>query len=192
MGTITQTPKSGTVIRLIDNVQSGYSPADNYLGGKYPEFGTTFSDPDLMQSLSRGGTLNSVVGATGDSGSYRAKERVTSGYLMEEIYLGEKTTLLGGVRFEGTSTTYSAPQYRLGTGGAVLGRSIFEGKNNYLNVLPSLHLRHQLFKDTPLRISFSRSIARPNYNDLAPFTLQDTTGLTISRGNPAFKSNNIG
>ena len=194
VGTITQTPKSGTTIPLSDNLRLGYAPGDNYLGGKYVEFGTAFPDPDKMQALSRGGTLNTVVGATGDSGSYRAKERVTGGYLMDEIYLGEKTTLLAGVRFEATNTTYSAPQYLLGAGGAVRGRSIFEGKNDYLNILPGIHLRHQLFTDTPLRISFSRSLARPNYNDLAPFVLQDTTGLTISKGNPALNvttSNNF-
>lgn len=181
---ISQTPKSGVTIRLSDNTQAGYAPGDNYLGGKYVEFGTVFPDPDLMQTLSHSGSLNTVVSPTGDSGNYRAKERVTSGYIMEELYIGEKTTLLGGVRFEGTNTVYSAPQYRLGAGGAVVGRSIFEGKKDYLNVLPGIHLRHQLFKDTPLRISFSRSLARPNYNDLAPFVLQDTTALTISRGNP--------
>lgn len=180
----TQTPRSGTTIRLINNLDGEYLPADYFLDGKYPEFLNSFPAAGVMQFLSRGGTLNTVVSPTGDSGSYRAKERVTAGYAMEELYFGEKTTLLGGVRFEYTSTSYSAPQYRLGTGGAVQNRSIFEGENNYLNVLPSINLRHQLFKDTPLRISFSRSLARPNYNDLAPFVLQDTTGLTISRGNP--------
>src|SRR5262249_58667643 len=65
---------------------------------------------------------------------------------------------------------------------------------DYINVLPGIHLRHQLFEDTPLRISFSRTLARPNYNDLAPFILQDTTALTISKGNPALNvttSNNF-
>jgi TonB-dependent receptor len=187
VGTITQTPKTGVTIRLSDNTRPGYAPADNFLGGKYVEFGSAFPDPDKMQALSLGGTLNTVVSATGDSGSYRAKERVTAGYVMDEINLGETTTLLAGIRFEATNTTYSAPQYRLGAGGAVLGRSIFDGKNDYLNILPGIHLRHQLFKDTPLRISFNRTLARPNYNDLAPFILQDTTALTISKGNPALK-----
>src|SRR5262249_42314818 len=39
VNTLTQTPRSGTTIRLLDNITPGYSPADNYLGGKYPEFG---------------------------------------------------------------------------------------------------------------------------------------------------------
>src|SRR5262249_6636318 len=55
------------------------------------------------------------------------------------------------------------------------------------NVLPGIHLRHEVFHDTPFRISFSRSLARPNYNDLAPFVLQDPTALTISKGNPNLK-----
>ncbi|HET6977385.1 MAG TPA: TonB-dependent receptor [Pyrinomonadaceae bacterium] len=181
---ITQTPRSGVTIKLLPNARQNYAPADGFLDGKYVEFGATFPDPIGMQNLSHGGTLNTVISPTGDSGSYRARERVTAGYVMDEIHIGENTTLLGGVRFENTQTRYSAPQYRLGAGGAVLNRTIFEGKNDYLNVLPGIHLRHQLFPDTPLRISFSRTLARPNYSDLAPFVLQDTTGLTISKGNP--------
>jgi TonB-dependent receptor len=194
VASITQTPRSGVTLRLLDNINPDYAPGDNFLGGKYPEFGTAYPDVTKMRDLSRGGTLNSAVSPTGDSGSYRAKERVTAGYIMDEIYLGEKTTLLPGVRFEATDTTYSAPQYTLGAGGAVTGRTVLPGKNNYLNVLPGIHLRHQLFKDTPLRISFNRTLARPNYSDLAPFVLQDTTALTISKGNPLLKvttSNNF-
>jgi TonB-dependent receptor len=190
----TQTAPAGTAVRFLDSINRDFSPADSFLGGKYREFGREFPDRDRMRSLSRGTSLNTVVAPTGDSGSYRAKERVTGGYVMEEIFLGAKTTLLPGVRFEATATTYGAPQYRLGAPGAVLSRSNFLGGNDYVKVLPGVHLRHELFRDTPLRVSFSRTLARPNYNDLAPFVLQDTTGLTISRGNPDLKvttSNNF-
>ena len=96
---------------------------------------------------------------------------------------------MGGIRFEATNTTYSAPQYQL-AGALVRGKINAQGKNDYLNVLPGLHLRHQLFKDTPLRISFSRTLARPNYSDLAPFILQDASALTISQGNSQPESYN--
>ena len=98
------------------------------------------------------------------------------------------------MRFEATGANYSAPQYRLGSGGAVVGRTIANGSSNYLKVLPGIHLRHELFHDTPLRVSYSRTLARRNYNDLAPYLLQDTTALTISKGNPELKvttSNNV-
>lgn len=191
---ISQTPASGVRILLNDNLRTGYTPGDNFLGGKYTEFGTAFPDPQGMLTLSRSGSLVTVVSPTGDSGSYRAKERTIGGYIMDEIYLGERTTLLPGIRFEGTQTTYSAPQYLLGAGGAVQGRIIGAGTSDYLNVLPGMHLRHLLFPDTPLRVSFSRTLARPNYSDLAPFVNRDTTALTISQGNPKLKvttSNNI-
>ncbi len=191
---ITQTPPSSVKVVFADNQIQGYQPPDNYLGGKYTEFGSAFPDPQKMMDLSKGGQLNTVYAATGDSGSYRAKERVTGGYIMDEFYLGEKTTLLPGIRFEATHTNYGAPQYTLGTSGAVLGRTFYTGTNDYLNVLPGVHLKHMLWANTPLRISFSRSLARPNYSDLAPFILQDTTALTISKGNPNLKvttSNNF-
>ena len=56
-------------IPLLDNITPDYSPADDYLGGKYAEFGKAFPDKDKMRALSRGGTLNTVVNPTGDSGS---------------------------------------------------------------------------------------------------------------------------
>ena len=193
VGTITQTPRSGTTIKLLDNIDPDYSPADNYLGGKYQEFGQEFPDVDKMRSLSHGGLLATVVSPTGDSGSYRAKERVTGGYVMEQIFLGEGTSILPGIRFEATNTTYGAPQYLL-SGSTVLSRTVLSGNNDYLNIMPGVHFRHELAANTPLRISFTRSLARPNYNDLAPFLLQDPTALTVSKGNPNLKvttSNNV-
>lgn len=191
---ITQTPPSGTTLKLLDYTNTSYAPGDNYLGGKYPEFATQFPDRDLIRALSHGTTLTTVVSPTGDSGNYTAKETVTAGYLMDEIALGAHTMLVPGVRIESTATTYGAPQYQLGAGGAVQGRSMFSGTNDYTNVMPGLHLRHELGPDSPLRLSYSRTLARPNYNDLAPFILQDSTALTISKGNPALRvttSNNI-
>ncbi len=181
---ITQTPPSGLTLKLLDYINTTYFPADDYLGGKYAEFLSQFPDRDQMRALSHGPTLNTVVSPTGDSGNYAAEERVTAVYAMEEIALGPSTTLVPGVRVESTATTYSAPQYQLGPGGAVRDRTIFDGSHDYTNVLPGIHLRHELNADTPFRVSYSRSLARPNYSDLAPFVLQDTTGLTISKGNP--------
>jgi TonB-dependent receptor len=183
VNTATQTPPRGVTLPLLDYIDPDYSPADNYLGGKY-KFGIAFPDVTALRTLSHGGTLTTVVAPTGDSGSYTAHERVTGGYVMDEIYLGERTTLLPGIRFEATDTQYGAPQYVLDSSGGVKSRTIFSGSNSYLNVLPGAHLRHRFFADTILRLSFSRSLARPNYSDLAPFVLQDPTGLTISRGNP--------
>ena len=194
VATITQTPPSGVTLKLLDNIAQGYSPADNFLGGKYSEFGSAFPDPIKMRLLSHGGTLTTVVGATGDSGSYRAKERVTAGYAMDEINISDRTVLVPGIRFEATDTTYSAPQYLLNAVGVVQSRSVFAGSHDYLNVMPGIHLRHELWKDSPLRISFSRTLARPNYSDLAPFVLQDPTALTISKGNQNLKvttANNV-
>src|SRR5262249_15146367 len=100
VNTITQTPVSGTTIRLLDNINEAYSPGDNYLGGKYPEFGSAYPDKDKMRALSHGSSVVTVISPTGDSGNYTAEERVTGGYLMDEIYLGDKTTIVPGVRFE--------------------------------------------------------------------------------------------
>src|SRR5262249_48077398 len=121
--TITQTPAAGNTYRLLDNINTTYSPADNYLGGKYQEFGSAYPDADKMLALSRSGSLITVVSPTGDMGSYRAKERVAGVYAMDEIYFNDRTVLVPGVRIETTNTTYSAPQYLLAANGSVQSRS---------------------------------------------------------------------
>jgi TonB-dependent receptor len=191
---ITQTPASGVRLNLLDFVDPNYEPADHYLGGKYVNFGTAFPDKDKLRNLSHGGSLITTISPTGDSGSYTANERVTAGYVMDEMYLSEHTTLLAGIRFEASDVTYGAPQYQLNPNGTVKSRSIFNGNTTYLNPLPGVHLRHSFGSDTVVRASYSRSLARPNYSDLAPFILQDPTALTISQGNPNLKvttSNNV-
>src|SRR5262245_55490849 len=55
--TLTQTPPSGTTYKLLDYINSTYFPADNYLGGKYGEFGSAFPDAEKMLALSRSGSL---------------------------------------------------------------------------------------------------------------------------------------
>ncbi|QOY90387.1 TonB-dependent receptor [Paludibaculum fermentans] len=192
--TLTQTPAKGVTLKLTDYASGSYAPADNFLGGRYSGFGTLFPDKDKLRGLSHGGTLVDTIGATGDAGNYTAHERVTGAYAMEEIQIGERTTLVPGVRFELSDVAYGAPVYQLDSTGKVQSRTLASGNRTYLNVLPGLHLRHEVATDTVLRASFSRTLARPNYNDLAPFVLQDPSALTISRGNSDLKvttSNNV-
>src|SRR5262249_9174001 len=44
VGTITQTPRTGATLPLLNYTDPDYSPSDNYLGGKYKEFGNAFPD----------------------------------------------------------------------------------------------------------------------------------------------------
>ena len=84
--TISQAPASGVRLPLLNYIDPDYSPADNYLGGKYVNFGNAYPDKTAMRNLSHGGSLVTTVAPTGDSGSYSAHERVTAGYVMARSF----------------------------------------------------------------------------------------------------------
>lgn len=64
-------------------------------------------------------------------------------------------------------------------------------KNNYTDFLPSVNLTYELNKKTNLRFSFSNTLARAQFRELAPFSFYDfVTGVT-KIGNPNLKRTTI-
>jgi TonB-dependent receptor len=187
------TQTSPTTLPLTNYVETGYSAADNYIGGKYA-FPTEFPSVQAMRDLSRGTTLTTVQNIGTESGSYTAGERVTGFYAMDEIHFADRTTLAPGIRVEHTSVDYSAPLMVFNAAGALVSRTDNPGTDTYTDVMPGIHLRQMFDDKTVLRASFSRTLARPNFGDLAPFVSQTVSDLRISKGNPTLKtttSNNV-
>src|SRR5690606_37685265 len=54
----------------------------------------------------------------------------------------------------------------------------------FTDVLPSLALNYSLAHDQNLRLSASRTLARPEYRELAPVQFRDVIGAENVRGNP--------
>jgi outer membrane receptor protein involved in Fe transport len=55
---------------------------------------------------------------------------------------------------------------------------------DYNELLPSLHLKWDLDESSRLSLSLSRSLRRPNFNDIIPATLEGEFGDNDFRGNP--------
>lgn len=94
--------------------------------------------------------------------AYRATEDVYAGYAMTKIQLS-KLMLLGGVRIERTKVEYQSKNVVNET--EIIPQ---EGGTDYTFVLPQLHLRYQLGRETNLRAAITRSYARPNFSDIVP------------------------
>ncbi len=78
-------------------------------------------------------------------------------------FFNDKLEVLGGVRVENTHLHDSAnldPHLRAG---------VFS-TDDYMNVLPSLHLKYALSKRENLRLSYFSSITRPSFFELVPYT----------------------
>ncbi len=105
--------------------------------------------------------------------NYLARERITAGYAMAQINVGQKLMILPGVRYENTFNDYD------GKDGFVSGNN----RNIVLNDttasisrgawLPMLHLKYQATPDISLRLAATRTLTRPNFTRLAPFTFID-------------------
>jgi TonB-dependent receptor len=95
-------------------------------------------------------------------------EDVYAGYVMGNIQLGELTAT-GGLRVEATTTT--SERYRFVNDDSFdnAAISLQEAENDYVNVLPSLHLVYRLSDQLQLRGAWSNTIGRPDYDELAAF-----------------------
>ncbi len=113
--------------------------------------------------------------------NYNARETVTAGYLRLDQKLGKNLNAVVGLRLENTHVRYSGSQYDADED--VVTRTPYQSKN-YINVLPNIMMKWDVKDDLKLRASFSNTIARPKYSDLAPNISIDRSDNAIELGNP--------
>ncbi len=158
----------------------GYNPGSKYVPGYYATSGylggLDLDNTNLFESSLEPSEYLSL--------NYKAKERITAGYIRWDQDLSSQTSIIAGVRLENTNIEY--------TGNYIEDEEDLVGeishKNDYLNVLPSITLKHKFTDDFILRTAFTTSLARPNYYSLAPFVSVIREDSEISAGNPDLKS----
>lgn len=98
-------------------------------------------------------------------GSYVIEETRIDPYVMVS---GESGALKweAGLRYETTDTTIAGID------------------NDYAELLPSASLRYRLSDSDRLTLSVARTVRRPDFDDLAPVTLEEERGDNDFRGNP--------
>ena len=69
--------------------------------------------------------------------------------------------------------------------------SIMNVDNHYLDVLPSLNLTYELTSKTNLRFSYSTTVARAQFRELAPFSFYNFVTTTMEIGNPDLERTKI-
>jgi TonB-dependent receptor len=172
----TWNPAAGPVPTLADFPLIGQPRGTEFLdelaiGKQYGgQFSQVVSKQDLVDwyLANRGNlVLDEAGSATAANGgalgrTFRLYEKQTAGYVMGTWTPSDALTVLGGVRLEHTKTTVA---------GQVLVNGALENarqSNDYLSILPSLHLTYRFDGDTNLRAAITRSFARPDFGDLAP------------------------
>ena len=118
----------------------------------------------------------------GQGGSYEARDRLSAGFAMTEIGLTDRIRVIGGARFE---------QDKLHVGAASTLGTPVETDKNWTDVLPSAAINVRLTDDQSLRLSLSRTLARPEYRELSPVISRDVIGGDNIQGDPALDRTRI-
>ena len=114
---------------------------------------------------------NYITDDSQESNDYDGTEEVGAIYAMATYVIG-RVKLTGGARVE--TTNLSA---------ASLDTSVASGLINEADLLPSLNLSYALTDNMNFRASATRTLARPNMREIAPFFSFDQIGGDLVRGN---------
>ena len=157
-----------------------YEPGSKYVIGN-------FMDARYLGGLTLGGAdganFDSYVMDEFAGANYNADETITAGYVMTTNKIGDKTTIVAGVRIEQTDLNYVGQIFDEETGKTPADISETSGGKDYTNFLPSINIRHDFSNDLNVTIAYSRSLARPDYYDLVPYQYSNSDDAEVEFGN---------
>ncbi|HEV7389524.1 MAG TPA: TonB-dependent receptor [Gemmatimonadaceae bacterium] len=107
-------------------------------------------------------------------GSYTARDHLGAGFAMAEIALGDRFRVIGGARYEADRLEVDAF--------STLGSPVFTHKI-WNDLLPSLALNIKLTETQQLRLSATKTLARPEYRELSPIKSRDVLNGDDTQGN---------
>lgn len=118
---------------------------------------------------------------------FKVQEKIAAGYVMATLKFGG-LTLVPGVRVEHTEDKVKA---KLVNAASTLTDDYNSfGKTSYTDVFPGVNAKFEFARNLMLRGAVTTSIGRPNYANLSPFVVVDTSdpaAAAISLGNPHLK-----
>ncbi|MCX5763734.1 MAG: TonB-dependent receptor [Gemmatimonadetes bacterium] len=123
-----------------------------------------------------------TFGPLSQGGSYIARDQIRAGFLMAEVPLSRSVRLIGGARYENDDLEVDAFST---LGSPVLTHKVWN------DVLPSLALTMQLSNTQQLRLSASRTLARPEYRELSPIISRDVINGENLRGDETLERTNV-
>jgi outer membrane receptor protein involved in Fe transport len=100
-------------------------------------------------------------------GGYSARDWLVAGFAMTEIDLTDRVRMIGGARVESYQLLLTSENQ--------IGQE-FRTKKDYVDLLPSLTANVALWDGHQLRLSAARTLARPEYREVAPITYREVLG----------------
>ena len=104
-------------------------------------------------------------------------EQILAGYAMTELNFGERTMLLLGARYENTANDFGGNQgFCRGSGFFACSFSDTSATSSRGVLLPMAHIRYKFNDQFSLRLAATRSLTRPDFLNLTPFTQISQSG----------------
>jgi len=124
---------------------------------------------------------------------YTAHEELYAGYLMGEINIGKMITFIPGVRYDYQHIKYTAWKGEgipdnLDADVNLSSLEKQEADNTQIFILPQIHLKVKPLSWFDVRLAYTQTISRPDYDYLAPRTQIDTQGRNINHTTTLLKS----
>jgi outer membrane receptor protein involved in Fe transport len=134
--------------------------------------------PDQILTDENIGTVFRLTEETRPTDAYNGDQSTTSAYGMMDITLGARSRLVAGARverFDQVVTSFDPFGFSLVTVTA-------ENKNT--DIFPSINFVQAVRPNTNLRLSYSTTVNRPEFRELAEFEFTDIVGQYAIKGNP--------
>jgi hypothetical protein len=137
--------------------------------------------PEELYSPANIGTAFRFNEETRPVDAYDGSQETTSGYGMVDIALSGRTRLIGGARVERFNQLVNT----FDPFGLFVRALTAENKNT--DVFPGINLVQSLRQNMNVRVSYSATVNRPEFRELAAFEFTDVVGSRATRGNPDLK-----
>jgi outer membrane receptor protein involved in Fe transport len=119
---------------------------------------------------------------TNPSDHYTASSFLHAGYILSDNRIAEKSRIVWGLRVENFIQELRSYGY---------SNEKIDVNTNVTDVLPSLNYTYAAGEHTNLRFAASRTVARPEFRELAPFAFYDFVTATSVAGNSNIRRSQI-
>ncbi len=181
-------PLTAALDFLGDVPTKNYSDA-NFLAGSQYAIGT-FATREYLGSLNLYNTTLFEAESLPEeylTANYNANEDVYAAYLMTNQQLSNKLSMLVGLRLEHTKIKSEGNTLVFNEDGDYAGTNVVKDKGSYSNLMPGIHFKYDVTKNTILRFAWTNTLARPNYVDLVPYKEINNEDEEIYLGNSALQ-----
>ena len=113
--------------------------------------------------------------------SYTAAMDIYAGYSMVDLAIGAKWRIVGGVRVE------KAKLNVVTVDNLIPNAAPATAKLDNTDPTPGVNVIYQLTTRQNLRVSYSRTVSRPDFRELSPFDFNNVLGGFVVQGNPNLK-----